>query len=160
MPEPICSRCGHQLDALRDPLRRLRWTRYWLKGFKSLFTGPMAVCGQCGAIFDQQGALVADGALATEVERRIELYRKDMAYLRDAFGGVIVAAELVVIWMIAGSEPVEIAQVLGAAAVGIGAAAPFTFFWRRARLARKELKRLSRARRDGHVLPDPLEKKH
>jgi hypothetical protein len=83
-----------------------------------------------------------------------------MAYLRDAFGGVIVAAELVVIWMIAGSEPVEIAQVLGAAAVGIGAAAPFTFFWRRARLARKELKRLSRARRDGHVLPDPLEKKH
>jgi hypothetical protein len=142
---------------LRKPLSRLRWTRYWLKGLQSLFTGPLLMCRQCGAIHDQQGDLLAAGALATGVERRIDVYRRDMAYLRDAFGGVIIAAELVVVWMVAGPESFEAAQLLGAAGVGVGAAVPFAYFWRRARLAKRELRRLAEARRTGHVLQDPLD---
>ncbi|MCH8948217.1 MAG: hypothetical protein IH789_11425, partial [Acidobacteria bacterium] len=54
----------------------------------------------------------------TDVERGLDQYRKDMAYLRDSFGGVIIASELVVVWLIAGPESYRLAQVVLAGAVG------------------------------------------
>jgi hypothetical protein len=147
-----CDRCGHQLDLLRKPLRQLRWSRHWMQGVRSLFTGPLKVCMQCGAIYTTEGELLAAGAIETATERRLDVYRKDMAYLRDAFGGVVIAAELVALWMAFGTASADMVQVIVAASFGGGMFLPFSYFARKARLARRDLKKLREARRSGEIL--------
>jgi hypothetical protein len=94
---------------------------------------------------------LAAGVAETEEELRLSAYRSDMARLRDAFGGVVVAAELAVIWMSAGTAtfPV-IAPILAIGAGGV-ALLPFAYFGRRAREAKRELKRLRAARVAGKL---------
>ena len=150
-PSAPCARCGHELTVLRRPLKRLRWTRYWWKGFVSLFTGPLRTCSQCGAIYANDGSLLAEGAVATEAEQKLDLYRKDMAYLRDSFGGVVIAAELVAVWLIAGPGAILGPEVAISVAVGVGALFPYMYFGRKARLAKKDLKELTAARRSGTI---------
>lgn len=147
-----CERCGHSLDLLRKPLRRLRWSRYWWEGAKSLFTGPLWVCSQCGAMYSTEGDLVAVGAIETDTERRLDVYRKDMAYLRDSFAGVIIAAEAVALWLGLGPSGAGIAQVAIAGAVGVASFVPFVYFGQRARGAKRDLKQLRQARRSGEIL--------
>lgn len=149
-----CARCGHPLELLRKPVRELRWSRHWLVGVQSLFTGPLRACVQCGAMYSNEGQLVAAGAIQTETERRLDVYRKDMAYLRDAFGGVVIAAEAVALWLAFGTGAVDIAKVVLAAGFGGAMFVPFGYFARKARLARRDLKRLREARRSGE-LPGP-----
>ena len=85
------------MEVLRRPVRRLRWTRYWWEGFKSLLGRPLQHCSYCGAIYSADGDLVAAGAIETEAERRLNVYRRDMAAIRDSFAGVVVGAELLVV---------------------------------------------------------------
>ena len=117
----------------------------------SLFTGPLRTCSQCGAIYANDGSLLAEGAVATEVEQKLDLYRKDMAYLRDSFGGVVIAAELVAVWMIAGPGAMLGPEVAISVSVGVGALFPYMYFGRKARLAKKDLKQLTAARRSGTI---------
>jgi hypothetical protein len=149
-----CERCGSELEVLRNPVRRLRWTRYWWKGFTSFFTGQFRICPRCGAMYSGDGQLLAAGAVETDTERRLNTYRKDMAYLRDGFAGVVIAAELAVVWLIAGAETMELAKVILAGGVGVTALGPFAFFAHKTRLAKRDLKRLRQARQSG-AIPAP-----
>jgi hypothetical protein len=152
MVEPkACQVCGNALEILRHPLRRLRWSRHWGKGAASLFGRPLRICDNCGAMYTAEGELLATGAVQTEVEQRLDLYRKDMAHLRDSFGGVIVASELAAIWLFAGAEAGSLAGALLAGSIGIAAIVPFGFFGAKARRARRELKKLKEARIQGRV---------
>jgi len=102
-------------------------------------------------MYANDGTLLAEGAVATEVEQKLDQYRKDMAYLRDSFGGVVIAAELVAVWLIVGAGPAIGAQVAISVAVGVGALFPYMFFGRKARLAKKDLRELTAARRSGAI---------
>lgn len=144
---PTCSRCGQHLQRLMRPLSRLRWSRYWWKGFKSLFTGPLWICNYCGAMYANDGSLLAAGAVATDAERRLDTYRRDMATLRDAFAGIIIAAELVAVWLIGGAESVAVSQLVATVTVGAAAVVPFAYFARKAHVAKRDLKQLRAARR-------------
>lgn len=146
-----CERCGQTLELLRQPVTRLRWTRYWWEGIKSFLTGPLSICRRCGAIYSSDGVLLAAGAVATETERQLNVYRKDMAHLRDAFAAVVIAAEIVVLWLVLGPEPVELAKVVLGGGVGLASLLPFWYFGRRASLARRDLKALREARRGGAI---------
>jgi hypothetical protein len=146
-----CARCGHGLEPLRNPVERLRWTRFWWKGFVSLFTGQLSLCPHCGTIYSGDGELVASGAVETEAEQRLRAYRRDMAHLRDAFAGIVIAAELVVIWVIAGPDAFSLAKIAAAGSVGIGAFFPYAYFARKAHLAKRDLKQLAEARRRGQI---------
>jgi len=147
-----CDRCGQPLVLLRKPLRQLRWSRHWIHGARSLFTGPLKVCNQCGAIYTTEGELLAAGAIETVAERKLDTYRKDMAYLRDAFGGVVIASECVALWLAFGGVSAEAAQVIVAGAFGGAMILPFSYFAGKARLARRDLKKLRQARRSGEIL--------
>lgn len=152
-----CARCGAALDVLRHPVRRLRWTRYWWKGFTSFFTGQLRICSRCGAMYTGDGELLAAGAVETDAERSLNTYRKDMAYMRDGFAAVVIAAELAVIWLAAGAETFELAKVLLAGGIGVGSLGPFAYFARKARMARRDLRRLKEARLRGEIpRPDGL----
>jgi hypothetical protein len=151
-PAERCERCGHELGLVRHPIRQLRWTRYWWRGVESLFTGALKMCGRCGAVYASDGKLMAAGAIQTDVERRLDGYRRDMAYLRDAFGGVVVAGEIAALWLALGPSGSGAAEVLVAASVGVGAVVPFSYFWRKALSAKRDLKRLREARRQGLIL--------
>jgi len=149
IPTHRCDRCGHELARLRKPVRSLRWTKYWGKGFQSLLTGPLLHCRQCGALYASNGDLLAAGALETEAERRINTFRRDMAIVRDSFAGVIVAAAVVTAWL-AGSPTVgTTGQVILTGSVGAVSVLPYLYFFRKARLAKRELKQLRQARREG-----------
>lgn len=148
---PACQRCGEPLAVLRHPLRRLRGSGYWREGLRSLFTLPLWVCSRCGAIYRHEGTLVAAGAVETADELRLKSYREDMAHLRDSFAAVAVAAELAVIWMSAGANVFPLAAPIAAIGVGGVALVPFAYFARRARDARRELKRLREARIKGEL---------
>ncbi len=150
-----CQRCESPLEILRHPLRRLRGTGHWWHGVRSLFTGPLWMCPRCGAAYTGDGTLLAAGAVETDSEARLRIYRRDMAQLRDSFAGVIVAAGLAVTWLVAGSGGYELYQLLATAGVGGAAVVPFSYFARKARLAKKDLKRLRAARREGSILQPP-----
>jgi hypothetical protein len=94
---------------------------------------------------------LAAGAVATEVEQKLDRYRKDMAYLRDSFGGVVIAAEIVAIWLLAGPGPASLAQVVLSIGVGAGSFFPYLYFGRKSRIAKQDLKRLRAERRSGLV---------
>ncbi len=146
-----CKMCGERLEILSRPLRRLRWNRHWFKGFASLFGRPLRICSHCGAMYSAEGDLLAMGAVQTQEEVRLDLYRRDMAYLRDSFGGVIVASEIAAIWLFAGAEAANIALAVLTASIGVGAFVPFGFFGRKARTARKQLRRMKEARMQGQI---------
>jgi len=150
-----CERCGHALEILRRPVRELRWSRHWMQGVRSLFTGPLKVCHQCGAVYSPEGELVAAGAVETGTEHRLDVYRKDMANLRNAFGGVVIAAGALATWLAAGPQAYHLGQVIAVGSVGVAALVPFVFFDRKARLAKRDLKRLRKARRSGQILTPP-----
>ena len=146
-----CVRCNRPLDILRHPVRRLWGTGYWWHGIRSLLARPLRVCPACGAIHTWEGELLAAGAAETADELRLKAYRSDMVRLRDGFGGVVVGAELAVIWMSAGtmSFPV-LAPILAIATAGL-ALFPFVYFSRKAKEAKFELKRLREARLKGRL---------
>jgi|SRR3990170_2377164 len=148
---PTCQRCGGPLEVLRHPLRRLRGSGYWREGLRSLFALPLRVCPRCGAIYRFEGQLVAVGAAETADELRLKTYREDMAHLRDSFAAVAVAAELAVIWISSGTATFPVLAPIVAIGVGGGALLPFTYFARKARDARAELKRLREARVKGEL---------
>lgn len=147
-----CELCAHPLEVLTKPVRRLSWTRYWLKGFASLFTRPLRVCSNCGAMYSGEGKLLAAGAVQTEPELKMDTYRRDMAYIRDSFGGVIVASGLAATWLIAGAEPANLVGAIIAGSVGAVSIVPYAFFGGRVRRARKELKSLKTARLKQHTV--------
>ena len=120
---------------------------------QSLFGRPLKLCPDCGAIHTWEGELLAAGAAETSEELRLRVYRGDMARLRDSFGAVVVAAELAVIWMSAGANPFPVIAPFLAIATGGVALIPFTYFNRKARAARQELKGLRAARMKG-ALPE------
>jgi hypothetical protein len=146
-----CTMCGRQLEILSRPLRRLRWSRYWFKGFASLFGRPLRICSNCGAMYSAEGELLAMGAVQTQEELRLDLYRRDMAYLRDSFGGVIVASEIAAIWLVAGADAANVALAVLTGSIGVAAFLPFGFFGRKARMARKQLRRMKEARIKGQI---------
>ena len=146
-----CESCGAPLEILRRPLRRLRWSRYWFKGFASFFGRPLRVCPKCGAMYSGEGQLLAAAAVQTDEELKLDHYRRDMAYLRDSFGGGIVASEIAAIWLFAGAESVNVAAGILAASLGAAAFVPFGFFGSKVRSARKELKRMKQMRMQGRI---------
>jgi hypothetical protein len=109
----------------------------------------LRVCPGCGAIYTWEGQLLAAGVAETAEELRLAAYRSDMARLRDAFGGVVIAAELAVIWMSAGTATFPVFAPILAIGAGGAALLPFAYFGHRAREARKDLKRLREARVSG-----------
>ncbi len=106
----------------------------------------MRLCPQCGAIYTWEGGLLAAGAAETAEELRLRAYRGDMVRLRDAFGAVVIAAELAVIWMSAGTATFPLLAPILAIGAGGLALFPFAYFGRRAKDAKLELKRLREAR--------------
>lgn len=143
--------CGNALEVLRHPVRRLRWTRHWVKGVASLFSRPLRVCGNCGAMYSSEGELLASGAVTTEAEQRLDSYRRDMAHLRDSFGGVIVAAELAAVWLAAGAQTANIGGAIVAGSIGLISIVPFGFFAGKAHRARRELKKMKEVRVQGRI---------
>jgi len=146
-----CKLCGQRLEILRHPVRRLRWTRHWGKGIASLFSRPLRACNHCGAMYSGDGDLLAAGALQTVPEQQLDQYRRDMAHLRDSFGGVFVAAELAAVWMMAGAQTANLAGAILAGSIGAAALLPFGFFHGKARRARRELKKMKEARLQGYI---------
>ncbi len=102
-------------------------------------------------MYSGEGELLAAGAVQTEEEVRLDLYRRDMAYLRDSFGGVIVASEIAAIWLFFGAESVNVAAGILAASLGVATFVPFGFFGGKARTARKQLKEMKAVRIKGHI---------
>ena len=141
-----CELCTAPLEVLRKPVRRLSWTRHWLKGFASLLTRPLRVCPSCGAMYSGEGELLAVGAVQTEPELKLDTYRRDMAYMRDSFGGVVVASGLAGAWLIAGAETANLVGAIIAGSIGAVSIVPFGFFGSRVRSARKELKSMKAER--------------
>ena len=141
-----CKLCALPLEVLRKPVKRLRWTRHWLKGFSSLFTRPLRVCAACGAMYSGEGELLAVGAVQTEPELKLDTYRRDMAYMRDSFGGVVVASGLAGAWLLAGAETANLVGAIIAGSVGAVSIVPYGFFGSRVRRARKELKSMKTER--------------
>lgn len=148
-----CKRCDRPLEILRHPVRRLWGTSYWWRGVRSLLAQPLRLCPACGAIHTWDGELLAAGAAETADELRLKAYRSDMARLRDGFGGVVIAAELAVIWMSAGTATFPLVAPVLAIATGGLALFPFAYFSRKAREAKWELKRLREARMKGQLPP-------
>jgi hypothetical protein len=125
-----------------------------MEGVKSLFTGQLWVCHQCGAIYSNDGELLAAGAIETDAEHTIDVYRKDMAHLRNAFGGVVVAAEALAAWLAFGPEGFVLSRVVLTASLGAVAFVPFLYFGNKAGIAKRDLKRLRKARQSGQI-PQP-----
>ena len=117
-----------------------------MRGFASLFTRPLRVCSSCGAMYSGDGELLAVGAVQTEPEIRLDTYRRDMAYMRDSFGGVIVASGLAGAWLIGGAEATNLVGAIIAGSIGAVSIVPFGFFGSRVRRARKELKEMKAER--------------
>ncbi len=150
MPQD-CKQCGHPLDVLRRPLRRLRWTRHWWRGLASFVGHPLRVCTNCGTVYTYDGRLVATGAAETDAEMRMRGFRYDMAALRDGFATLVLAGEVSAIWTLMSSTPYDISVTIIAGAVGGLALIPCSYFARKAARAKKELRRLKTARLKGEI---------
>jgi hypothetical protein len=68
----------------------------------SLVSQPLLFCAACGSIYRTDGSLLATGAAETAVEVKAGGYRDDMVNIRDGFGTIVIASEIVVIWTLAG----------------------------------------------------------
>jgi len=146
-----CKLCAHPLEVLRKPVRRLSWSRHWLKGFASLFTRPLRVCSNCGAMYSGDGELLAAGAVQTVPEQTLDNYRRDMAYLRDSFGGVIVASGLAGTWLMVGAESANVFGAIIAGSIGVASMIPFGYLGSKVRRARKELRSMKAERLKKHA---------
>jgi hypothetical protein len=97
-------------------------------------------------MYSGDGELLAVGAVQTEPEIRLDTYRRDMAYLRDSFGGVIVASGLAGAWLLGGAEVANVTGAIIAGSIGAVSIVPFGFFGSRVRRARKQLKEMKAER--------------
>ncbi len=149
-PRP-CRKCGHQLEVVRHPMRRLSWSRYWWTGFKSLFARPLLACRNCGAMFTWEGDLLALGAVETMGEVKLKALREDMINLRDAFATVTLAAIGATVWMIIGPRTFEVIAPVLSGAVAVLSAVPFVYFTRRARQVKRALRGLKDSRVKGEL---------
>lgn len=146
-----CQRCGNDLEVVKNPVSRLRWTRYWLKGVKSLFTRPLLACVKCGAVYTWEGELLAVGAVETSSELKLRALREDMSNLRDAFGTIVIAGGITAGWIVLGPGSFDVGAAVIAGSVSGVAFLPFSYFARRARQARRELKKLKETRIKGEL---------
>jgi len=97
-------------------------------------------------MYSGEGELLAVGAVQTEPELKLDTYRRDMAYMRDSFGGVVVASGLAGAWLLAGAETANLVGAIIAGSVGAVSIVPYGFFGSRVRRARKELKSMKAER--------------
>lgn len=104
-------------------------------------------------MYAPDGELLATGAVETDAERRLDTYRRDMAVLGDAFGGLVIAAELVGLWLVFGPEGGTTLQVALTSVIGGTALVPCAYFAGRARSAKRDLKQLKKERQAGVVSP-------
>ena len=146
-----CRQCGHPLEVLGSPLRRLRWTRHWWRGLASFATQPLRVCTNCGTIYTYTGQLVAAGAAETDAEMRARGFKRDMMGLRDGFATVVIAGEVSVIWTLLSATPYDIGVTIIAGTVGGLALIPFAYFARKTAGAKRVLKKLKTARLKGEI---------
>lgn len=145
----VCKLCGNDLGVLRHPIRRLRWTKYWSLGFKSLFGRPLKECLQCGAVYTWEEDLVAEGVVETAPELRLRNLRDDMANMRNSFGTIFLAGEFAALWMWFGPGIYEGAAPLVASAIAVLSLGPAAYFNRRVSQTRKRLKEIKEARAQG-----------
>ena len=146
-----CEQCGHPLEILKRPLRRLRWTKHWWHGLASFVTQPLRVCTKCGSIYTYAGRLVASGAAETDAELRVGGFRHDMRVLRDGFATVVLAGEISAIWTLMSSTSYDISVTIIAGTIGGLALIPFSYFARKVMLANRDLKELRSARIKGEI---------
>ena len=146
-----CKQCGHPLEILNRPLRRLRWTKHWWRGLASFATHPLRVCSNCGSIYTYAGQLVASGAAETDAELRVRGFRHDMRALRDGFATVVLAGEVSAIWTLMSSTSYDISVTIIAGTIGGLTLIPFSYFARKVTLARRDLKELRSARIKGEI---------
>jgi hypothetical protein len=69
-------------------------------------------------MYSGDGELLAEAAVPTEPELKLDSYRRDMAYMRDSFGGVIVASGLAGAWLLVGAETANVAGAILAGSIG------------------------------------------
>jgi hypothetical protein len=117
----------------------------------SLVSQPLLFCAACGSIYRTDGSLLATGAAETAVEVKAGGYRDDMVNIRDGFGTIVIASEIVVIWTLAGPGAYSPAVSVLAGVLGGAALVPFTYFALKVVKAKKELKRLKMARLKGET---------
>lgn len=146
-----CTRCGHGTEVMDRPMRRLRFTRYWGYAFLTGRDRPLRLCPSCGSIFRHDGELIAAGATLTVHEEKLIRHRNDMKWMRAGFGSVIVGSGLGVAWTLLGPLSYDMIVTAGVAAVGALALPPFEYFNRKVRIARRELRALKSARKEGKV---------
>ncbi len=147
-----CEDCGEPIDVLRRPVRRLRWSRYWWHGWTSLLGNPLRYCPACGALYSFGGQLLGSAVVETAHELKARDFRDDMIGLRDGFGTIVVASGLTVGWTILGPVAYDVTVAIWAGAVGGISLLPFSFFAKKARKAKSELRQLRSARTKG-LLP-------
>jgi hypothetical protein len=146
-----CQRCGHATEILRNPLRRLKWTKHWRYAMAATASHPLRSCPSCGAMYRYDGKLLAAGATETIHETQIAAYRDEMKNLRNAFASVVIAAEIGAGATLLGLAPQSTIVTLVIASVGVAALIPVVYFSRKVRAARAEIKLLKRARREGKI---------
>lgn len=146
-----CQRCGHDTEVMDRPGRRLRFTRYWGYAFLAARDHPLRLCPSCGSIYRHDGELIAAGVTPTIHEERLIRHRNDMRWMRAGFGSVIAASGLSVAWTLIGPVSYDMIVTLGAGALGVAAFLPYEYFSRKARIAKKELRALKSARKEGKV---------
>jgi len=130
----------------------LRWTRHWWYGIVSVFAKPLRVCDACGSIYRFDGHLLAASAARTGRELELLQYRRDMVGLRDSFGAVVVASELTVLWTLVGPATYSTGVTIAAAVLGVVCLTPFGYFAGKVRQARRTLREMKAARKEGKVL--------
>ncbi|MFQ5549712.1 MAG: hypothetical protein ACE5FJ_00570 [Gemmatimonadales bacterium] len=146
MRSDSCSICGHGLDPVRHPVRRLSWTRHWGKGFASLFTRPLKGCSNCGSLFDWDGELLARGALPTTDELKLQNLRSDMSNLRDSFMTIFAAAGFATTWMILNPSSFDAASPMITGGIGLVSLLPYSYFRGKANQFKREIKQLRKNR--------------
>lgn len=146
-----CEKCGDSIEVLRRPVHRLRGTRHWWRGFAVVFTDPLRYCPVCGALYTPANRLIDEAVVETSTEMKARGFRDDMAGLRDGFGAVVLASGATIGWTVFGPASYDAVVTVVAAAVGGVSLVPFTYFARKVRTAKHELRRLRSARARGEI---------
>ncbi len=117
----------------------------------SLFGKPLRACEHCGALYQFDGRLLAAGAVETNTELEVRRFRGEMVGLRDGFGTVVIASEIAVVWTLVGPITYDPSVPILAGSIGLVALLPFGYFARKVYKARKELKQMRTARKQGNL---------
>jgi hypothetical protein len=136
---------------LQRPARRLSGTRHWWRGFAVVFTDPLRYCPICGALYTPSNRLIDEAVVETSTEQKARGFRDDMVGLRDGFGAVVIASGATIGWTVFGPATYDAFVTVVAAAAGGVSLLPFTYFARKARRAKHELRRLRSARVRGEI---------